>query len=204
MALLDDKKRARNFYRYFSLIYDYVNPVFYSKEMRRKVVEMAELGRDSLVVEVGSGTGFTTEEIIKIVPPENVYCVDLTPEQIQRAKKKLKTNFIIGDAENLPFKDRSFDAAISAGSIEYWPNPQKGIEEMTRVTKKGGKVVILAPREPNNPLLKRIAEKIMLFPSTEECITWFRKAGLTDISFTEIGPYRFWSKLVVIIAGKVS
>jgi len=33
MPLLDDKKRARNFYRYFSLIYDYINPVFYSKEM---------------------------------------------------------------------------------------------------------------------------------------------------------------------------
>ncbi|MEM1593645.1 MAG: chitin-binding protein, partial [Archaeoglobaceae archaeon] len=69
MALLDDKKRARNFYRYFSLIYDYINPLFYSKDMRRKVIEMAELGKDSLVVEVGSGTGFTTEEIIKVVPP---------------------------------------------------------------------------------------------------------------------------------------
>ncbi|MEM4504086.1 MAG: methyltransferase domain-containing protein [Archaeoglobaceae archaeon] len=203
MALLDDKKRARNFYRYFSLIYDYINPLFYSKDMRRKVIEMAELGKDSLVVEVGSGTGFTTEEIIKVVPPENVFCVDLTPEQIKKAKKKQKVNFVIGDAENLPFKDRSFDAAISAGSIEYWPNPQKGIEEMARVTKRGGKVVVLAPREPENPLVRKIAEKIMLFPSTKECITWFERAGLKDIEFVETGPYRFWSKLVVIISGKV-
>ncbi|MFN3384696.1 MAG: methyltransferase domain-containing protein [Archaeoglobaceae archaeon] len=203
MALLDDKKRARNFYRYFSIIYDYINPVFYSKEMRRKVVEMAELGEDSLVVEVGSGTGFTTEEIIKVVPPENVFCVDLTPEQIKKARKKLKANFIKGDAENLPFKDQSFDAAISAGSIEYWPNPQKGIEEMARVTKKGGKVVILAPREPENSLIRKLAEKIMIFPSTKECVSWFERAGLKDIEFVEMGPYRFWSKLVVIISGRV-
>lgn len=203
MAVLDDKRRARNFYRYFSLIYDYVNPLFYSKEMRRKVVEMAELQKDSLVVEVGSGTGFTTEEIVKIVPPENVFCVDLTPEQIKKAKKKLKVNFFIGDAENLPFKDKIFDSAISAGSIEYWPNPQKGIEEMARVTKKGGKVVVLAPREPENPLIRKIAEKIMLFPSTDECVAWFERAGLKDIEFVEMGPYRFWSKLVVIISGRV-
>lgn len=203
MALLDDKRRARNFYRYFSLIYDYVNPLFYSREMRRKVVEMAELSKESLVVEVGSGTGYTTEEIVKAVPPENVFCVDLTPEQINKARKKLRVNFVIGDAENLPFKDKSFDAAISAGSIEYWPNPQRGIEEMARVTKKGGKVVVLAPREPKNPLVRKMAEKIMLFPSTEECINWFERAKLKDIEFIETGPYSFWSKLVVIISGRV-
>lgn len=203
MALLDDKKRARNFYRYFSIIYDYINPVFYSKEMRRKVVEMADLSKDCLVIEVGSGTGFTTEEIVKVVPPENVFCVDLTPEQIKKARKKLKTNFIRGDAENLPFKDRTFDAAISAGSIEYWPNPQKGIEEMARVTKKGGKVVILAPREPESSLVRKLAEKIMIFPSTKDCVSWFEMAGLKDIEFVEMGPYRFWSKLVVIVSGRV-
>ncbi len=203
MALLDDKKRARNFYRYFSIIYDYINPVFYSKEMRRKVVEMADLSKDCLVIEVGSGTGFTTEEIVKVVPPENVFCVDLTPEQIKKARKKLKTNFIRGDAESLPFKDRTFDAAISAGSIEYWPNPQKGIEEMARVTKKGGKVVILAPREPESSLVRKLAEKIMIFPSTKECVSWFEMAGLKDIEFVEMGPYRFLSKLVVIVSGRV-
>ncbi|MEM4702337.1 MAG: methyltransferase domain-containing protein [Archaeoglobaceae archaeon] len=203
MPLLNDKKRARNFYKYFSLIYDYVNPIFYSKEMRRKVIEMAELSRDSLVVEIGSGTGYTTEGIAEIVPPERIFCVDITPEQIKRAKNTIKATFIIGDAENLPFKDNVFDSAISAGSIEYWPNPLKGIKELVRVTKSDGKVVILAPRKPENPIIRRIAEKIMLFPSTDECINWFRKAGLKDIEYVEMGPYRFWSKLVVIIAGRV-
>lgn len=203
MPLLDDKKRARNFYKYFSLIYDYVNPIFYSKEMRRKVVEMAELSRDSLVVEIGSGTGYTTEEIAKIVPPERIFCVDITPEQINKARNKIGANFMIGDAENLPFKDRVFDSAISAGSIEYWPNPLEGIREMARVTKSGGKIVILAPRRPENLIFRRIAEKIMLFPSTDECINWFKMAGLKDIEYVEMGPYKFWSKLVVIIAGRV-
>jgi demethylmenaquinone methyltransferase/2-methoxy-6-polyprenyl-1,4-benzoquinol methylase len=203
MPLLDDKKRARNFYRYFSLIYDYINPVFYSKEMRRKVVEMAEIDENSLVLEVGSGTGYTTEEIAKLVSEERIFCVDITPEQIEKARKRLKANFIIGDAENLPFRDRTFDSTISAGSIEYWPNPAKGIEEMARVTKKGGKVVVLAPRRPDNPIVRKFAEKIMLFPSTEQCIEWFKKAGLRDIDFVEMGPYKFWKKLVIIASGRV-
>jgi len=109
----------------------------------------------------------------------------------------------LGDAENLPFEDDSFDAAISAGSIEYWPNPQKGIEEMTRVTKSGGRVVILAPRKPDNLIARKFAESIMLFPSTQQCVYWFMKAGLENIRYVEMGPYRFWSKLVVIVSGKV-
>uniref|UniRef100_A0A7J2THR5 Methyltransferase domain-containing protein n=1 Tax=Archaeoglobus fulgidus TaxID=2234 RepID=A0A7J2THR5_ARCFL len=203
MPLLDDKRRAKIFYRYFSLIYDYVNPIFYSKEMRKKVVEMAEVNEKSLVLEVGSGTGYTTEEIAKFVPEDRIFCVDISPEQIRKARKKLRVNFIIGDAENLPFKDRTFDSTISAGSIEYWPNPAKGIEEMARVTKKGGKVVILAPRRPDNAFIRNFAERIMLFPSTEQCVEWFERAGLKDIEFVETGPYRFWKKLVVIISGRV-
>uniref|UniRef100_A0A7C2NN13 Methyltransferase domain-containing protein n=1 Tax=Archaeoglobus fulgidus TaxID=2234 RepID=A0A7C2NN13_ARCFL len=204
MGILEDKKRARIFYRYFSKIYDYVNPIFYSEEMRRTVVDMANIDGNSLVLEVGCGTGFTTEEIARRVPEENVVAVDLTPEQIVKARAKLgKVNYILGDAENLPFEDDSFDAAISAGSIEYWPNPQKGIEEMTRVTKSGGRVVILAPRKPENLIARKFAESIMLFPSTQQCVYWFMKAGLENIRYVEMGPYRFWSKLVVIVSGKV-
>uniref|UniRef100_A0A7C3M8F5 Methyltransferase domain-containing protein n=1 Tax=Archaeoglobus fulgidus TaxID=2234 RepID=A0A7C3M8F5_ARCFL len=204
MGILEDKKRARIFYRYFSKIYDYVNPIFYSEEMRRTVVDMANIDGNSLVLEVGCGTGFTTEEIARRVPEENVVAVDLTPEQIVKARAKLgKVNYILGDAENLPFEDDSFDAAISAGSIEYWPNPQKGIEEMTRVTKSGGRVVILAPRKPDNLIARKFAESIMLFPSTQQCVYWFMKAGLENIRYVEMGPYRFWSKLVVIVSGKV-
>lgn len=204
MGILEDKKRAQIFYKYFSKIYDYINPIFYSDEMRKTVVDMANINSDSFVLEVGCGTGFTTEEIVRRTGEEKVVAVDLTPEQMMKARAKLgNVNYFLGDAENLPFKDDSFDAAISAGSIEYWPNPQKGIEEMARVTKSGGKVVILAPRKPDNIIVRKFAESIMLFPSTQQCVYWFMKAGLEDIRFVETGPYRFWSKLVVIVSGTV-
>ena len=204
MGLLDDKRRARAFYKYFSKIYDVVNPFFYSEEMRKTVVDMAEIDEGDFVLEVGCGTGFTTYEIVRRVGEEKVVAVDLTPEQMVKAIARFpKANFLRGDAENLPFKDNTFDASISAGSIEYWPHPALGIQEMARVTKPGGRVVILAPRKPDNPIVRKFAESIMLFPSTQQCVAWFLKAGLEDIRYVEMGPYRFWSKLVVIISGRV-
>ena len=204
MSLLNDKRRARIFYKYFSKIYDLVNPIFYSEEMRKTVVDMANIKQGDLVLEVGCGTGFTTYEIVRRVGEENVVAVDITPEQMEKAIKRFpNVKFVRGDAEELPFKDNVFDATISAGSIEYWPHPQLGIQEMARVTKPGGRVVILAPRRPDNPIIRKFAESIMLFPSTQQCISWFLKAGLEDIRYVETGPYFFWSKLVVIVSGKV-
>ncbi|HID44073.1 MAG TPA: methyltransferase domain-containing protein [Archaeoglobaceae archaeon] len=204
MGILENKKRARLFYRFFSKIYDGINPIFYSDDMRRLVVDLAELEGDGKVLEIGCGTGFTTAEIVSRVGQENITAVDLTPEQMEKAVSRFPdVNFVMGDAENLPFRASSFDAAISAGSIEYWPNPQKGIEEMARVTKNGGKIVILAPRKPDNFAVRKFAESIMLFPSTQQCVAWFVGAGLEDIRYFEKGPYFFWSKLVVIISGRV-
>ncbi len=204
MGILENKKRARSLYRYFSRIYDGVNPIFYSEEMRRQVVDLAGVEEGFRVIEVGCGTGFTTSEIISTVGEQNVTAVDLTPEQMSKAVVKYpSSHFLRGDAENLPFKNSSFDAAISAGSIEYWPNPRQGIEEMTRVTRSGGRVVVLAPRKPNNFAVRKFAESIMLFPSTQQSVAWFVNAGLEDIRYYETGPYFFWNKLVVIISGKV-
>jgi len=203
MGFLENKVRARNFYRYFSKIYDFINPIFYSDEMRKTVIEMAKIARGDFVLEVGCGTGFTTKGIAERVGEENVIAVDITPEQIAKAVERFeKVSFLMGDAENLPFKDGVFDASISAGSIEYWPSPSKGIQEMVRVTKKDGRVVILAPRKPDNRLMRKFAKSIMLFPSTQKMVLWMEKAGLDDIKYIETGPYSFWSRLVTIISGR--
>jgi SAM-dependent methyltransferase len=57
-----------------------------------------------------------------------------------------------GDAEDLPFAADSFDRYVSAGSIEYWPEPQRGITEAYRVTKPGGVACIIGPVYPTHPL----------------------------------------------------
>ncbi len=202
MGYLEDKKRARTFYRYFSLIYDRINPFFYSKEMRKKVVDMANLRDGMLVLEVGSGTGYTSEEIILRVGMDSLIALDQSIHMYMKARKKFPLKFVRGDAENLPFRDNTFDAVISAGSIEYWPNPQKGVDEIYRVVKPEGRAVIIGPNKPENALIRKIAESIMLFPETDEYRMWYEKSGFRDIQIEIVGPNRMWKTLAVIISGK--
>uniref|UniRef100_A0A804IXC2 MPBQ/MBSQ family SAM-binding methyltransferase profile domain-containing protein n=2 Tax=Musa acuminata subsp. malaccensis TaxID=214687 RepID=A0A804IXC2_MUSAM len=115
--------------------------------MRDEALEPADLYDPGLkVVDVGGGTGFTTLGIVKHVYPKNVTILDQSPHQLAKARQKeeLKECTIIeGDAEELPFPTDSVDRYISAGSIEYWPDPQRGIREAYRVLKLGGLACVI-------------------------------------------------------------
>ncbi|OEL38545.1 2-methyl-6-phytyl-1,4-hydroquinone methyltransferase 2, chloroplastic, partial [Dichanthelium oligosanthes] len=127
---IQHKKEAFWFYRFLSIVYDHViNPGHWTEDMRDDALEPADLySRNLKVVDVGGGTGFTTLGIVKHVDPENVTLLDQSPHQLEKAKQKeaLKGVTILeGDAEDLPFPTDTFDRYVSAGSIEYWPDPQR-------------------------------------------------------------------------------
>ncbi len=193
MRLVQHKKEAFWFYRFLSIFYDdYVNPFFWTERMRNESLELAELDTPNLkVVDVGSGTGFTTQGIVKQIATTNVSCVDQSPHQMARAKKKADLkgcHFQLGDAEDLNFPTDHFDRYVSAGSIEYWPEPQRGIAEAYRVLKPGGVALMIGPLQPDNWLGRVIANLWMLFPSEREYHKWFKDAGFTDIKKKYVAP----------------
>ena len=73
-------------------------------------------------------------------------------------------------------------------SIEYWPDPQRGIKEAYRVLKLGGKACLIGPVYPTFWLSCFFADVWMLFPKEEEYIEWFEKAGFKDVQLKRIGP----------------
>jgi len=73
-------------------------------------------------------------------------------------------------------------------SIEYWPDPQRGIKEAYRVLRIGGKACVIGPVHPTFWLSRFFADVWMLFPKEEEYIEWFKKAGFKDIELKRIGP----------------
>lgn len=209
MRLVQHKKEAYWFYRFLSIFYDkLVNPLFWTRRMRTESLELVQLDRPDLnVVDVGSGTGFTTEGIVEKVKPENVTCMDQSPHQMQGAKAKPSLQgctFLLGDAENLPFETNQFDRYVSAGSIEYWPNPQQGINESYRVIKPGGIALMIGPLEPEKGLGRFFANTWMLFPKEKEYHRWYENAGFTDIEYRYIRPHWFRrkSEYGIAIAGR--
>jgi MPBQ/MSBQ methyltransferase len=111
----------------------------------------------------------------------------------QLAKAKAKPNlegctFLTGDAEDLPFADGAFDRYVSCGSIEYWPEPQRGIAEAYRVVREGGTACVVGPVRPTYALSRAMADLWMLFPEEDEYLEWFKCAGFENVKLTRIGP----------------
>ncbi len=208
MRLIQHKEEAWWFYRFLSVFYDkYVNPLFWTERMRDQSLELARLDEPNLtVIDVGSGTGFTTQGIVKHVPSEQVTCMDQSPHQMAKAKRKTELQgctFQLGDAEKIPFENDRFDRYISAGSIEYWPHPEQGIREAWRVVRPGGVALVIGPLEPENRFARFLAATWMLFPKEKEYRNWFEKAGFDKIEVRYVRPqwFRRKSEYGIAIAG---
>ena len=98
-------------------------------------------------VDVGCGNGAFTELIVGKSAPAEVHGIDPSEGQIKYARERpgVRTvEFQQGDAMQLPFPDRSFDAATMALVIFFVPDPAKGVAEMVRVVSPGGIVAAYA------------------------------------------------------------
>jgi demethylmenaquinone methyltransferase/2-methoxy-6-polyprenyl-1,4-benzoquinol methylase len=183
MGLLEDKARARVFYRYLSTVYDTINPFVWNEAMRDEAIEWFGVESDDTVLDVGCGTGFATEGLLEHT--DDVFGLDQSAHQLEKAFGKFGTRgrvrFTRGDAERLPFAADSFDAYWSSGSIEYWPNPVAALEEARRVTKPGGPVLIVGPDYPNSTVFRKLADAIMLFYDEAEADRMFAEAGFETV-----------------------
>ncbi len=105
-----------------------------------------ELEKESFhdLLDAGCGTAPMISLLSKAHPECHFTGLDLTPAMIEQAKKKNIHNadFVVGDCEDFPFDDDSFDAIICANSIHHYPNPQAFFDSVKRCLRKGGRLII--------------------------------------------------------------
>ncbi|MEM1586889.1 MAG: methyltransferase domain-containing protein [Candidatus Bathyarchaeia archaeon] len=166
-------------------------------EATKRLIEEANISRDSKVLDVASGTG-ETAIYIAMNFGSNVIGVDLSRKMVEYANTFVKAveldkkvDFILADAERIPLRDNTFDAAISECTLCLVPDMLKVLYEMRRVVKFGAKVaisdVILAERLPEslaNTVLH--ASCISGAKTLNEYIISFEKAGLKKIRAEDI------------------
>jgi MPBQ/MSBQ methyltransferase len=186
MRFIQHKKEAYWFYRVLSPLYDrWVNPLFWTPAMRSAALRLARLDERRLrTLDVGAGTGFSTEGIVEHVQPASVTLLDQSPDQLRRAARKpglAGCRLVLGDAERLPFEADAFDRYVSCGSIEYWPEPGRAIAEAYRVLRAGGVALVVGPLPPGGRLARRLAEAWMLFPTEGQYKEWFAQAGFQSL-----------------------
>lgn len=203
MGFLEDKSRARTFYRFLSKVYDRVNPVFWNESMRDEALDMFDVAPDERVLDIGCGTGFATEGLVE--RGADVDGLDQSVHQLAKARGKDELDdvrFVRGDAENLPYADETFDGVWSSGSIEYWPSPVDALDEAHRITKPGGRILVVGPRRPSNRVLAALADSIMLFYDEEEATRMFYEAGWSDVEHTLMGSEYVDDDAIVTVARK--
>ena len=107
---------------------------------------LAELEKEPFhnVLDCGCGTGPMIELLHEKYPDKHYVGLDLTPDMIRVAREKhlSNTEFLVGDSENLPFANGTFDAVICSNSFHHYPNPQNFFHSSYRVLKQGGRLIL--------------------------------------------------------------
>src|SRR5262249_43540172 len=101
------------------------------------------LPQKARVLEVGSGGGQLARTIASWRPDITLVGVDLSPEQVARARQRTtafgdRIRFVEGNALDLPFGAGECDAVIGVASVKHGPDPARGLSECARVLRFGG------------------------------------------------------------------
>ena len=138
---------------------------------RSRLVKKINPSKTDVVLDVATGTG---DVAFKLSPKsKSITGIDIASNMIElanvkRIKKNAKnTNFLVGDAENLPFSDNSFDLVTISYGYRNISNQIKALKEFNRILKPKGKLYILEFSEPTNfivsPFYKFYSYKVMPF-----------------------------------------
>ena len=121
---------------------------------RRKAIRQLQEVQPKLILDVATGTGDFAVEALRL-NPDKIIGIDISEGMLEMGRKKMakrgldsKIELRSGDSEKLPFEENKFDAIIVAFGVRNFENLEKGLSEMLRVLKPGGKVVVLEFSKP--------------------------------------------------------
>ncbi len=142
------KDDVRRTYARLSNIYDFWSFLTESKTVN-KALQLANIKNGESILEVAVGTGLVFERIVSMNENGRNEGIDLSPEMLARAGKRLKKRFSnyalkVGDAYSLPYPDGTFDLIINSYMFDLLPEKDFSpvLLEFKRLLKPGGRIVI--------------------------------------------------------------
>lgn len=133
-----------------------------SGEMSRAAVEICSVRPEDSVLEIGYGPGRAIEALAMAAVNGKVAGVDVSEVMLTQAQKRNRraieagrVDLRLGSVSELPFSDHSFDKVLAINSLHHWPSPLQGLQEVRRVLKKGGTLLLaLRMKESQGGMLK--------------------------------------------------
>lgn len=183
---------------------------------RKKAIGKLKQLAPQQVLDVATGTADVAIMTYKMLKPQQITGIDISQGMLQLGREKIETqglqqqiNLLLGDSEHIPFPDNSFDAITVAFGVRNFENLDKGLSEMYRVLKPGGRLVVLEFSRPKQPVFKALCnfymnvltpgigrifsknkqaykyltESVQAFPEREEFTGIMQQAGYKNTQF---------------------
>jgi demethylmenaquinone methyltransferase/2-methoxy-6-polyprenyl-1,4-benzoquinol methylase len=167
------KKQVEKMFDKIAFRYDFLNRFLSAGidvSWRRKAIKELMSIHPKNILDVATGTGDFAVTSYKILKPEQVTGIDISDGMLEIGRKKVKSlglegqiQLLNGDSEAIFFDDSSFDAVTVAFGVRNFENLEKGLSEINRVLKPGGKLIVLEFSKPNAPVIKNLYNFYMRF-----------------------------------------
>ncbi|MGH2563963.1 MAG: bifunctional demethylmenaquinone methyltransferase/2-methoxy-6-polyprenyl-1,4-benzoquinol methylase UbiE [Ginsengibacter sp.] len=167
------KKQVEIMFDKIAFRYDFMNRFLSAgidKRWRKKAIKELISIHPKEILDVATGTGDFAITSYNILHPEKITGIDISEGMLEIGRNKIlnsglegKIELLNGDSEAIFFNDDSFDAVTVAFGVRNFENLEKGLLEIKRVLRPGGKLIVLECTKPSMPLLKQLYQFYMKF-----------------------------------------
>lgn len=192
-------KHAKEFFRKRAKLYDEKYIPKGAEGLSRILIQKAAINEGNFVLDFATGTGFQAVQIaLGVGSKGKVLGLDISEKMLREAEKKIKAPSLDDiielrkiESEIIPLKDNSVNAAICGFAYHHFPDPHRVTNEIYRVLKPHGKLVVIDACRPSSLLKKFVADlsaKIsdrtwrIRFFTEKEFRSFFEGSGFVDVN----------------------
>lgn len=172
--------------RYFEKVapdWDQMRKGYFTEEVRQAAIAGAGLTGESVVADVGTGTGFLLAGLAPLVA--RAYGFDNSPQMLEEARARFSdapnVELRVSEGSSLPLPDGTLDAVLANMYLHHAPDPAAAIAEMARVLKPGGRLVITDMDSHSHDWMREEMADLWMGFDRPQLAEWFRQAGLSDV-----------------------
>lgn len=167
------KKQVETMFDKIAFRYDFLNR-FLSAGIdvgwRRKAIKLLIPSKPKKILDVATGTADFAITSYKMLQPQKVVGIDISEGMLKIGRQKVEKaglqdyiELLNGDSEAILYEDNSFDAITVAFGVRNFEHLQKGLSEIKRVLKPGGKLIVVECTKPTMPVVKQMYHAYMKY-----------------------------------------
>ena len=167
------KKQVEKMFDNIAFRYDFLNRFLSAGidvSWRKKAIKLLLPSNPKQILDVATGTGDFAITSYEILKADKITGIDISDgmlaigrQKIEKAGLQNNIELLNGDSEAILFDDNSFDAVTVAFGVRNFEDLEKGLSEIKRVLRPGGKLIVLECTKPSLPVIKQFYHFYMKF-----------------------------------------